>query len=306
MSVPGYADYLGKMSMAFAAHGLPFSDPADGKFSASALEAASSGNWDFAAKELAAWLKTKLGGILAGHHQFAPVPYFREIAFPEGGSIKVGIINAQAAEWYGSETALVSFDFLQESRRGLFDGCSSFLDLGGHQLVWAAFYAMTSQNARVVTFEPSILNVAIGLFNCLMNGVIERVEVVPFAVRSSLAGGDEEGAKMLVDFLTVPLLSKTLPETAPGRFDFVKVDIEGYEYELLEDPAFRDVMHGLNAGHLECHLGHLVGRGVGPSDWIRRLRAADLNGKEYYSGEGMYEFLEHCDPTGYHAFIIRD
>lgn len=306
MSVPGYADYLGKMSAAFAAHGLPFSGPDDGQFSLYALQSAAADDWDVAARELAAWLETKLSGILAPHHAFAPVPYVREIDFPDGGSIKVGIINAQAAEWYGSETALVSFDFLQEKRRGLFDGCSSFLDLGGHQFVWAAYYATTAPDARVVTFEPSILNVAIGLFNCLINGVVEQVEVVPFAVRSSIAGDGDEGEKMLVDFLSVPLLSKTLPETAPGQFDFVKVDIEGYEYEMLEDPAFREVMHSLKSGHLECHLGHLVGSGIGPSDWAQRLRAADLDGKEYYSGEGMYDFLAHCDPNGYHAFIIRD
>ena len=306
MTLPGYADYLAKMGSAFEAHGLPLANPGEGTFSDETLQAATAGDWDPAARELTAWLETKLADILADHHSFVADPYVRRIEFPDGGSIAVGIINAQAADWYGTDTTIISFDFLKERGLGLFDGCKTFLDLGGHQLVWAAYYAMTSPDARVVTFEPSILNVAIGLFNCLINGVVEQVEVVPFAVKSSIAADDgDEGNKMLVDFLTVPLLAKTLPETISGAFDFVKVDIEGYEFEMLEDPEFRRLMHELKCGHLELHLGHLVHRGVDVPAWVERLRAADIDGKEYYSGTNMYQFLETCDPKGYHAFIVR-
>ena len=305
MSLPGYADYLAKIGSAFEAHGLPLADPDECGFSSAALKAAEAGDWNPAAREFTSWLESRLSGILAANHKFAPAPYVRRIEFPDGGSISVAIINGQAADWYGTESVLLGFDFLRESAMGLFDGCRTFLDLGGHQFVWAAYYAMTSPDAEVVTFEPSILNVAIGLFNCLVNGVIEQVRAVPFAVKSSLAAGDSDGAKMLVDFLTVPLLAKTLPETTSGSFDFVKVDIEGYEFEMLQDPVFRKLMHELQCGHLELHLGHLVHREIGVPEWIERLRAAALQGQEYYSGTDMYEFLETCDPKGYHAFIVR-
>lgn len=300
-----YALFVQKLGEALAAHDFQVDADRLG-FSRSALAAAETGDWSPAASELRDFLHFALGEVLTDQHEFVEKPYVRRIEFPQGGAISIAIVNKQSAEWYGTERTLGGFDFLLEARRGVFDHCSSFLDLGGHHLVWACYYAMTSKSARVVSFEPSILNVVIGLFNCLVNDVIERVEVVPFAVLASNApegSGDEK--KMLVDFMRVPLRARRLSESVQHRFDFIKTDIEGYEFELLDDPVFLELMRGTKQAHLELHLGHLVKRGVQLQDWLERLRAARIGGSELYSQTEMFEFLGTCDPKGFHAFMVE-
>lgn len=301
-----YAVYVQKLGDALKTHGLLVNSRQIG-FSDSALNAAATGDWDNAVSELRDLLQGILGDRLSAHHQFLERPYVRHMQFPHGGHISIAIINNQSRDWYGTEHTIGSFDFLLEAQRGIFEECSRFLDLGGHQLIWACYYATLASDARVTSFEPSILNVAVGLFNCLVNNVIEKVDVNPFAVLASNAPtGTLDQEKMLVDFMTVPLRTLRLDESLVGLFDFIKVDIEGYEYELLNDPVFLDLMRQAKYSHLELHLGHLVGRGIYQDDWVRRLRAGNLGGTELYSQTEMFSFLETCDPKGFYSFIISE
>lgn len=300
-----YHLYLRQLHSCLAVHDVAVS-ASDVGFSAAALAAAGEGNWDVAAVELTRTLARILGPVLSPAHAFADRPHIRRIELPNGRPILIGIINQQAAEWYGRDDSIAAFDFLHEAQRGVFDGCNRFLDLGGHHMVWASFYAMTSETARVTTFEPSILNVAIGLFNCLVNGVADRVQVVPFAVLASDAPDDSGDAQgMLVDFMTVPLRAKKLRATIDGLFDFVKTDIEGYEYQLLLDPDYVRLLSAARNSHLELHLGHLVGRGIVLSDWIDRLRTARISGTELYSRDDMYAFLAGNTPDGFYSFLVK-
>lgn len=164
---------------------------------------------------------------------------------------------------------------------------------------------MSAPDAHVVSYEPSILNVAIGLFNCLVNGVVERVDVVPFAVlASNVPAGEGDHAKMLVDFMTVPLRARRIDERTDTPFDFIKTDIEGYEFDLRNDPAYLDLVSRAKSSHLELHLGHLVGRGIHLQQWVERLRAANLRGTELYSQTEMFDFLNGCDQKGFHSFLV--
>jgi hypothetical protein len=195
-------------------------------------------------------------------------------------------------------------DFLVPSARGHLRECKTYLDLGGHQLIWASYYAGTHPDAHVVTFEPSILNVLIGAFNCLVNDVIERVEIVPFAVKAIGQSTKQEADKMLVDFLTVPLRTTLLMDHVQGEFDFTKTDIEGYEYEMLSDPGYVHLLKSARHSHFELHLGHLIKRGISREDCKNALLKAGISGTELYSGQEMYEFLDHCDRNGFFAFAF--
>jgi hypothetical protein len=300
-----YAAYLRKLEDASKAHYLAV-DPRDLRFSNGVLSAAEAGNWDGAAGELRMLLEKTLAGKLSSGHQFLEHPYVRRIELPGQREIAIAIVNNQSRDWYGSEHTIEAFDFLLEARRGVFKDCRRFLDLGGHQLVWTSFYAMTGPDSHVVSYEPSILNVAIGLFNCLVNGVVERVDVVPFAALASNAtAGEGDHAKMLVDFMTVPLRARSIEERADAPFDFIKTDIEGYEFELLNDPVYLDLLSRAKSTHLELHLGHLVGQGVRLQQWVDRLQDANLQGTELYTQVDMYEFLSHCDSQGFHSFLVK-
>jgi hypothetical protein len=294
-----------KCKKVLAAHGLEIYDSAMA-FSNDAIDEANKGNWNPCVKEVTRMIAAILAPHLAPWHTFVAEPYVREVSLPDGTALRLAIVNEQSREWYGSDSFVSTCDFLIEKDRGCFENAFRFADLGGHQMVWATYYALTSRFASVVSYEPSVLNCLIGLFNCLANDVIDRVEVVPFAVAAkSAASNDAEGEKMLVDFMTMPLRTITLAETIGGPKDFVKTDIEGYEYEMLMDPDYVELLKAAPFSHFELHLGHLVRRGITREVCVEALKTAGLNGTELYSGKDMYTFLENCDRESYPAFILK-
>lgn len=289
----------------FVSHDIEVED-GEFEFSATAIESGKKGNWSACAVELRDKLAKSLQSKLTPWHNFVDAPYVRSLTLPDGTPLNLAVINEQSREWYGSETFLVSCDFLKEKEMGCFDGCTSFVDIGGHQIIWAIYYAKTSPQANVISFEPSVLNCAIGLFNCLTNGVMKQVRVVPFAVACETTSiNGKEDSKMLVDFMTIPLKLCHLKDYITAPADFVKTDIEGYEYEMLSDPTFVSLLKSAKSSHLEMHCGHLIKRGITTEDCANAMRNAGLNGIEYYSGREMYDFMKDCDPNGFHAFITK-
>ena len=109
---------------------------------------------------------------------------------------------------------------------------------------------------------------------------------------------------MLVDFMTIPLRTCYLDEHVKVQQDFVKTDIEGYEFELLADQKYCDVVNGAKTSHFELHLGHLVKRGIEVEDCIASLRHAGFGGTELYSNVDMYDFLKTCKRDGFYSFLI--
>jgi hypothetical protein len=299
-----YNIYVKKMNAAFHAHGI---DVANGYFqiSESALLAAKNGNWLEAVGDLKSNLERVLGKNLNSSHRFLKKPYVRDFKFDGGQGLSVAIINEQSSEWYGRDGAEHAFDFLLESKRGLFANSRRYLDLGGHQMIWACYYALQPDAIEVISYEPSILNVAIGIFNCFVNGVIGKVNIIPFAVLASNASEGDENSKMLVDFMNMPLRGYHIDRMDDLKFDFIKTDIEGYELDLLACPCYTQMLKHARHSHLELHLGHLQGHGIGINVWINRLKAADLNGKELYSGRNMFEFLAEASPKGFYSFILE-
>ena len=275
-------------------------------FTDESIEKAENGNWDGCATELRDKLKRFLSAILASHHRFERDPYVRRIDLPDGKIINIGIINQQSKEWYDSPHFIATCDFLLEAQRGLFRNSLKFIDLGGHQMVWAVYYGLTSSLASVKSFEPSILNVLIGLFNCLINDVIDRVSVIPYAVSVATSSSENaESNKMLVDYINIPMRTCQLSDYISGDFDFIKTDIEGYEYELLGDIKYVQLIKNAKYSHFELHLGHLIKRGITLEDCINALKRAGLDGSELYSQTNMYDFLRTCNRNGFHAFVIK-
>ena len=295
-----------KCAAVLTAHGLD-TRASPISLSEAAKSAALSGSWDLCAFEMRNMIATVLAAHLTPYHAFVESPYVRSVILDDGTPLKLAIINNQSSEWYGGESFFASCDFLVEKNRGCFSRAFRFADLGGHQMIWAIYYARTSKLASVISYEPSVLNCLIGLFNCLANGVIDQIEVVPFAVASKGAASDGfEVDKMLVDFMTLPLRTVTLEDTIHGPQDFVKTDIEGYEYEMLADNDYVQLLKSAPYSHFELHLGHLVKRGITREKCVETMRAVGLEGTELYSGQEMYAYLESCDRNSYPAFILKN
>jgi hypothetical protein len=237
------------------------------------------------------------------NHLFLLNPYIRTLDIGDDRYLKILIANQQGEDWYGKKDFIHVCDFLTEEKLDCFKGANNILDLGGHQFVWTIFYAGII-GAQVVVFEPSPLNTLIGIFNGLINKSLENITVYPFAIKSSTDKGDNE--KMLIDFMNIEMQSYVLSECEFKNFDFIKVDIEGYEYEMLSDLNFVNFIKCAKKTHMELHLGHLIKRGVTLEKCINQLKSNNLNGKELWSQVNMYDFLNKADPHGFHAFILNN
>lgn len=152
------------------------------------------------------------------------------------------------------------------------------LDCGAHHglAVWA--FKRRFPAARITAFEPDNANREILAANLAANGWSD-VEVLPFA----LAAEDGEATfavaegRSMAGTLTDRLGTATAERTVPTRrlstwlrepIDFLKLDIEGPEAEVLAEAARGGGLEGVE--HLFCEYHH--GHGL-PSDRLHRLLA---------------------------------
>ena len=206
--------------------------------------------------------------------QISADPAVRVATFEgEGGSpveILIPILNQQGRAWY-AQSPRENFDFTVEQAVGLLDGARTIYDFGSHHGVWSAFYSLRARGAGLVwAFEPSILNVEVSALLFLLNG-IANVIIVAAAVGARtdhLTAANRDG--MLVDFVD-DLQVVDLASIAWRKADFIKMDIEGFEYDLIT--AYPWVFDLATHMHVELHIPHLERRGFGLPDGSRRAAA---------------------------------
>ena len=132
--------FFNKFQEVFSIYNIYIHDPDHFfTFSDSAVFDANNNDWSLCLTELKDKLLTSLDSVLNEQHSFEESPYIRTINLPNGLDISISILNNQSKSWYGSEHTINTFDFLLESERGYFNNCKTFLDIGGHQLVWSTF-----------------------------------------------------------------------------------------------------------------------------------------------------------------------
>ncbi len=197
-------------------------------------------------------------------------PSLRAMDFA-GVSFQIPLLNAQGVEWYGS-SAEDNFDFVAERSLGLLEGARTIYDFGGHQGVWAAYYAkMGGPACRVLSFEPSLVNVEVSAAQFLINDIANAVTVAAAVGTTDHheAGGSEAGSGMLVDFVEGDFPVFDVRSLTWAHADFVKMDIEGFEYDLLTRHPWLFQL-GRNM-HLELHIPHLEKRGLDHRDVLALL-----------------------------------
>jgi FkbM family methyltransferase len=186
-------------------------------------------------------------------------PTVRSLSFDEV-EIKIAIVNEQGREWYlNSDVGM--FDFTAEADAGLLPSGGVIFDIGAHQGVWSMFYCLRDKSTTVFCFEPSIINVEVICMNMLINDV-KNLRITPSAVgvTGSDVSSDDAKEDMLVDFVGDRLHVINFQNFAAHQVDFAKVDIEGFEFDLIM--KFQWFFDFARHYHLELHIPHLERRGV--------------------------------------------
>jgi FkbM family methyltransferase len=112
-----------------------------------------------------------------------------------------------------------------------------------------------------VTFEPHPVHCQILKWHVRKNGYGRRVKLVEAAagVRDDRANlTDEDDGSAIVQEVPAGSIGvrvidifQSVPD---GQIDLLKIDIEGSEYEILEDPRFEDLAARTSCVLLEWHL----------------------------------------------------
>lgn len=126
------------------------------------------------------------------------------------------------------------------SPRPLADTPRRIVDLGSNVGFSVLYWLLVAPDAEILAFEPHPAHVAALDANLALNGVRRGVDVRACAVgtRAGSARLSDRGSSSsivdAVDGLTVPVVD--FYASVAGPVDILKVDIEGVEYELLDDP----------------------------------------------------------------------
>jgi FkbM family methyltransferase len=213
-------------------------------------------------------MKLRLGRIDSSlANQIFDEPWLRKLSFHNHDAY-VPILNEEGRNWY-DESPMMNFDFFVESYCGMHKNAEVIYDIGGHQGVWALYYAMCAgPTGRVYTFEPSIVNVECAALSLYLNGIRNAI-IIPFAVGEANETIRPDANGLLIAGIAHNVNIIRLDHIFWERPDFMKIDIEGYEHELLKSmPDLFDFCTNL---HLEIHVPHLQNRGIDYRETFNRI-----------------------------------
>lgn len=225
-------------------------------------------------------------------------PICRTMEF-SGKTVTIPIINSQGQEWYAN-SPLEHYDFTAESRLGLHERCRVIYDFGGHHGIWALYYStIVGDEGRVYSFEPSIINVEVSALLFLANQVTNVVNIA--AAIGAGSRRDDERSRMLVDFVdkeSVEIVN--VRDVCWDKADFLKMDIEGFEYDILtENPWMFELARNM---HIELHIPHLLARGL---DYRKVLEVLPFEEFDVFNHDCQHPVHAASELSGFCGLMLR-
>ena len=233
---------------------------------------------DFCVSRIRSRLGMVSGALLT---EFLDQPKIRSVFF-QNREILIPILNKQAIEWYGS-SSIFNFDFMIESFLGMHANARTIYDIGGHQGIWAAYYSIIcGDQGRVYTFEPSIINIECSSLLFLINS-LENIVNIPFGIGDQTGIINKQESGVLIDFVEHNIGLLRFDNIFWERADFIKIDIEGFEYEFLK--SFNKLFDFCPNVHLELHIPHLINRGLDYKEVYELIPFDRVNILNYQNGQ---------------------
>lgn len=219
----------------------------------------------------------------------------KEIHFP--------IINKQGKEWY-ELSAPFNYDFYIEAHLGLHHKAKVIYDIGAHQGLWSAYYATLPNelgSTSVYAFEPSIINYECSSLLFLLNKIY-NVKNQCAAVGAETKICEFKDANVLVDYIKHNVAFVSLNDLLLVPPDFIKIDIEGYEHELIM--ADKKLLGKVPCIHLELHIPLLNIKKLNYKDITATIPWGDCEVQNYASGKLSPTFLE-TELDGFCSLFIK-
>jgi FkbM family methyltransferase len=160
---------------------------------------------------------------------------------------------------------------------------TAFFDIGADHAIFAATFCAMGEGRRAVAYEPSPRRFASAAAMTTLNGLEAQLTLRQAAVGSMLG---RSGGTLFADGTVVPGSSDPDGEAAEMAMttvdhevdtlgivpDLLKIDVEGYEYEVLQG-AKRLLCERKPVLCLELHLDLLERRGISPATLVAELQS---------------------------------
>lgn len=163
----------------------------------------------------------------------------------------------------------------------------TILDLGANVGYSVLYWLRAFPTAHVMAFEPHPVHCRQVRRHLTANSLASRVQLIEAAAgrtTGTVTLSDRENTSSIVaveDGLAVPMVD-VFEETHGTRIDLLKVDIEGAEYDILDDPRFAEWKPA--AVVMEWHA--VPSRPSGPEWCVRRLAEVGYAAERIWDADG--------------------
>jgi FkbM family methyltransferase len=216
-------------------------------------------------------------------------PFIRDFNFPEA-SFRMWIANADAKTWYEQEQWAKFGEF--RALRKLVKKGDQVLEIGSHHGFTAMLLSkFVGPEGRVLSVEAHPQNAMIDHAQLGLNRSFSNLKFihaacsdVPGTVKifpshnSNVVNENSNAANQeTTDLIEVPAVTGDMLDKEHGPFDVVKIDVEGYEMEVLK--GCKNLLSRAPKLALEIHMDWLGWRGQSMADIFKLIDVKRYDGE---------------------------
>lgn len=204
-------------------------------------------------------------------------PFVRNFEFP-GANFRMWISNRDVSSWYASDLGLNSGEFY--ALQNLVKPGDNVLEIGSHHGFTGLYLSrFVGENGRVFGLEANPSNALIDQAQMVLNGFknLQFKHAAASDKPGNLKISSNHNAAISNDGTDVEAITGDMLDAQFGPFNVLKVDVEGYEVEVLR--GCREILKRSPKLAIEIHNDEIPKRGHSLDDLL------DLIDAEKYQGE---------------------